>query len=869
MARVYSQAPRSATPRGWGSILAVSLSPGTQVGPYQITGTVGSGGMGEVYRARDPRLGRDVALKVLPASFAEDPERLRRFEQEARATSQLNHPNILAIHDLGTFDGAPFVVSELLEGETLRDRIGATPLPLRKAVDYGTQIARGLAAAHEKGIVHRDLKPDNLFITRDGRAKILDFGLAKLIGVEGLSEGETNTAGAGKGTDAGKVLGTVGYMSPEQVRAHPVDHRSDIFSFGAVLYEMLSGKRAFRGASAVETMNAILKEDPPPLTETNRQLPPGLERIITHCLEKSPEERFQSARDIAFDLELLSGSTTTAVAPLDGSRRGRFGRPALVLAGAVALATLGFVAGRYPRRTAVPTFERLTYRHELIPLARFGPDGRTVVYESTSASGVPEILTAEAGSPESRSVGIGDAKLSAVSSKGELLVRIRHDENARTLARAPMSGGAPREVLENVESADWGPDGASMAVTRWAGSSQTLEFPIGRRLFTATEIKNVRVSPGADLVAFTEHPVFGDGRGDVSIVDLGGKRTVLSAGWADLGALAWAPDGHEIFFTAVRSGTEHSVHAVDLAGHERLVYQVPGSVDVLDVASDGRVLLSMGHGQPQILGRAPGDSKERDLSWLDYGYVRGLSRDGKTLLFEEEGRGGGPEYSTYVRGTNGSPPVRLGSGSARDLSPDGKWVLVLDLKASTQVVLLPTGTGEPRPLPRGTLDQIHYGTFSADGQRVFLLANEARKEPRLWEQTIAGGDPRPLTAEGLAGVASPDGRHAAVYTKANQLELLEIGKAEPRPLAGLLPSDDVFRFTADSRAMIVRGLGERPARIFKVFVDTGKREPLAEIGPGEGTTGKVASVDVTDDGKVYAYTHFDKANTLYVAQGLR
>ncbi len=658
-------------------------------------------------------------------------------------------------------------------------------------------------------------------------------------------------------------------MSPEQVRAHPVDHRSDIFSFGAVLYEMLSGKRAFRGASAVETMNAILKEDPPPLTETNRQLPPGLERIVTHCLEKSPEERFQSARDIAFDLDQLSGSTTTAVAPLEGGRRGRLGLPALALAGAVVVATLGFVAGRYPRHAPVQTFERLTYRHELIPLARFGPDGRTVVYESTSASGIPEIFTAEAGSPESRSLGMADAKLSAISTKGELLIRVRHDENVRTLARVPLSGGAPREVLENVEAADWGPDGASMAVIRWAGSSQELEFPIGHKLYTATQIKNVRVSPGGDRIAFTEHPLFGDSRGDVLVVDLSGKHEVLSAGWADLGALAWARDGREVFFTAVRSGTEHSVHAVDLTGHERLVYQVPGSVDVLDVAGDGRVLLSMSHGQPQILGRAPGETKERDLSWLDYGYVRCVSPDGKTLLFEEEGRGGGPEYSTYLRGMNGSPPVRLGSGSARDLSPDGKWVLALDLKASTQAVLLPTGPGEPRPLPRGTLDQIHFGNFSADGQSVFLVANEAGKAPRMWEQPISGGNPRPITPEGLAGLVAPDRRRAVVYTKTNDLRLLELGKAEPKPLAGLIPSDDLLRFTADGRAVLVRARGARPARIFKVFIDSGKRELLAEIGPGEGTTGGVASLDITDDGKAYAYTHFDRANTLYIAQGLR
>ena len=408
----------------------MALAAGTKLGPYEVTAPLGVGGMGEVYRAHDARLGRDVAVKVLPSSFAADADRLRRFEQEARATSALNHPNILAIHDLGNHEGAPYVVSELLEGETLRDRIGATPLPLRKAIDYGSQVARGLAAAHEKGIVHRDLKPDNLFVTKDGRVKILDFGLAKLVGGDMLTEGETNTAGLAKGTDAGKVLGTVGYMSPEQVRAQPVDHRSDIFSFGAVLYEMLSGKRAFRGASAVETMNAILKEDPPPLTETNRQLPPGLERIVSHCLEKSPEERFQSARDIAFDLEQLAGSSTTAVAALSGHRALRLRLPVFVL-GLLGALLLGVFLGHKSEPAVPASFERLTFRRERVPEARFTADGRSVVYASQAGSSSSELLMAQAGSPESRRIDVKDAQLSAVSSKGELAVRLRRNPEGR------------------------------------------------------------------------------------------------------------------------------------------------------------------------------------------------------------------------------------------------------------------------------------------------------------------------------------------------------------------------------------------------------------------------------------------------------
>jgi serine/threonine protein kinase len=280
----------------------MALSPGTKLGPYEVVGPAGAGGMGEVYRARDARLHRDVAIKVLPPAFSRDADRLSRFQQEARAVASLNHPNIMAIYDFGEHDDSPYIVAELLEGETLRDRLRGGALTMRKATDYAEQIARGLAAAHEKGVIHRDLKPENIFVTRDGRVKILDFGLAKLTRPEGAVA--TDAATVASQTAPGVVMGTVGYMSPEQVKGHIADNRSDLFSLGAILYEMMSGRRAFRGETSVETMSAILKEDPPELTETNRNVPPAMERIVRHCLEKNPDERFQSARDVAFSLQV-------------------------------------------------------------------------------------------------------------------------------------------------------------------------------------------------------------------------------------------------------------------------------------------------------------------------------------------------------------------------------------------------------------------------------------------------------------------------------------------------------------------------------------------------------------------------------------
>src|ERR1700680_2564488 len=301
----------------------MALASGTKLGPYEIVAPAGGGGMGEVYRARDARLNRDVAIKVLPAGFARDPERLRRFQQEAQAAAGANHPNILAVHDFGEHDGSPYMITEFLEGETLRQRLRPGTLPVRKATDYAEQVARGLAAAHDKGIVHRDLKPENIFVTRDGRVKILDFGLAKLTRPEGTvpSDGVTMASQ----TEPGMVMGTAGYMSPEQVKGQNADHRSDLFSFGAILYEMLSGKRAFHGDTSVETISAILKQDPPELTEINRTVPPPLERIVRHCLEKNPEERFQSARDVAFNLANLSeiSSGSTALRAMKGPRQWR------------------------------------------------------------------------------------------------------------------------------------------------------------------------------------------------------------------------------------------------------------------------------------------------------------------------------------------------------------------------------------------------------------------------------------------------------------------------------------------------------------------------------------------------------------------
>src|SRR5262245_18526510 len=406
----------------------MTLASGTKLGPYEILAPIGAGGMGEVYRARDPRLTREVAIKVLPATFSQDADRLKRFEAEARAAGVLNHPNITAVYDFGSHDGSPYIVTELLEGETLRSRLGPGAISARKAIDYAGQIATGLAAAHEKGIVHRDLKPENVFLTKDGRVKILDFGLAKLK-PEGGDGAGTDIGTVSGGTQPGVVLGTMGYMSPEQVRGRVADKRSDLFSFGTILYEMLSGQRAFRGDTAADTITAILTKEPPDLSQTNKDIQPGLDRIVRHCLEKNPEERFESARDVAFNLEALStvsAPTATGVQKFAAAHAPRpWGLLALAaVLGAAIASPFVFKAGKKAGFVQPPSFRQITFSRGEVASSLFAPDGQAILYSAAWEGKPMEIFINRPESPESRPFGLVDAEVLAISKSGEMAVSL-------------------------------------------------------------------------------------------------------------------------------------------------------------------------------------------------------------------------------------------------------------------------------------------------------------------------------------------------------------------------------------------------------------------------------------------------------------
>ena len=854
----------------------MALTAGTKLGPYEILAPLGAGGMGEVYRARDARLNRDVAIKILPASFSADPDRLQRFAQESRAAAALNHPNILSIFDIGEDHGAPYVVSELLEGETLRDRLHPGPLASRKAIDYAQQVGKGLAAAHEKGIVHRDLKPENIFITNDGRAKILDFGLAKITRPEQDLSGNAPTLQAN--TEAGTVMGTVGYMSPEQVRGKPADARSDIFSFGAILYEMLSGKRAFHGESAPETMSAILKEDPPELAETNRNISPALDRIVHHCLEKNPAERFQSARDVAFNLEALTDISTSTRGGVRALPEEKLRGPwrVRVIAGLLVLASWALVY-RFSGRGAVsnPTFHEITFRNGSILDARFAPDGQSIIYGAAWDGRPVELFSTRYDSTDSRSVGLPPAQILSISSKGEMAIALHPVDYAAfsqsgTLARVPLAGGAPREVLDNVLWADWTPDGESLAVVRPGTTSLShLEFPIGNVIYEPRGwVGHTRFSPDGRFLALADHVVGGDD-GRVVIIDAHGNHQASSSFFSSVEGLAWCADGKEVWFSAVPAGSARSIYALDLSGKERLLYRAPGGLTIHDISRSGHVLLTADKSRLTIAALAPGETRERSLSWFDWSLLTDMSADGKTIVFSETGEAEGNNYSVFLRKTDGSPAIRLGDGGFGYLSPDGQWVVAL-VGQPARLVLLPTGVGEPRQLTDGKIE--HFGcAWLPDSKSIVYSAAEEGRGPRTYWLGLQGGTPRALTPEGTFGsVLTPDGKFLLAADAQRQRWLYPIAGGEPQKFnVALDPNEHIVRFFPDGKSLLVR-TRPVPVQITRIDIATGRRELWKEIVPADpGGVVSIPVVKFSADGKSYAYSVGRMLSDLYVVDGLK
>lgn len=859
----------------------MGLSAGAKLGPYEIVAFIGAGGMGEVYKARDQRLQRDVALKLLPPSFAADADRLRRFEQEARAVAALNHPNILAIHDIGQHEGSPFLVSELLEGETLRTVLGRGPLSNRKALDYAVQVAQGLAAAHSKGIAHRDLKPDNLFITREGRVKILDFGLAKAVPAPAPQEQEglTATIAVEPATEVGTIVGTAGYMSPEQVRGGAVDARTDIFSFGAVLYEMLTGQRAFKRDTTADTMAAILNDDPQELLDSGRQIPPILDRIVRHCLEKTPEQRFQSARDLAFDLESLStltgSATAAAVAKATRSRRQWYGAAAAIALFLVV--TLGWRFLVTSRPPAGSQFHQLTFRRGTANDARFTPDGQNVIYTARWEGSQPELYTVPADGVGGHPLGIGNARLLAISRRKELAVALNPTDltsllHPGTLARTSDFSGAPKPEIENIQAADYAPDGSALAIVRYVPSDHMcqVEYPPGKVLERRAEIDGLRFSPDGRYLAFILHDNPTDDRGTVEILRASGEKVATSRLFESVQGLAWSPSGHEVWTSSPLETGE--VHAMDLAGKIRQPLAVPGRLFLEDISPGGQLLARQGIAKRGMI-IAQGDAR-RDLSWLDFGYLRKISDDGKTILFEEEGSES-QNYTVFVRNVDGSPAIPIGEGYAEAMSPDKRWAIALSLANPGVRMLLPIGAGEARPLtPTHLRSYCCEASFLSDSRRVVYNAQEPDRPARSWLQDIGGGAPHPLTDEGTLGwLVSPDDKWLLVGQAPSGPfnRLVSIAGGAPENISGLKPEEFILGWTSNDQLFVAAPPdGSRSVfHVDKLDPHNGARTAWRDLPiPVIGGLYSAPPV-ITPDGGTYGFAYSLRLWDLYTVNGVR
>jgi eukaryotic-like serine/threonine-protein kinase len=864
----------------------MTLATGSKLGPYEILAPIGAGGMGEVYKVRDTRLGRIVAIKVLPEHLSRNPEVRARFEREARAISQLSHSNICSLHDIGQQDNIDYLVMEYLEGETLAAHLAKGPLPTADMLRCGIEIANALDCAHRSGFVHRDLKPGNIMLTKSG-TKLMDFGLARAVAppsaAGALTESPTAT---GPLTAKGTIVGTFQYMAPEQLEGKEADARADLWALGCVLYEMATGKCAFAGTSQASLIAAILREEPRSILELQPLAPPALEHLVKRCLAKDTAERWQSARDVMHELTWISeaGSQAGVVAPAAVPPTKR-GRAAWLAAGLLGLALcVAITAAVMMRQASLPrvSFTPKTFQQYPIFRARFAPDGQSIVFSAAQEGNTPEMYSIRPEYIAPSSLGLRGVHLLDVSSSGELAVllgakHIAHCVFIGTLARMPLGAEAPREVLENVRDVDWSPDGSALAIIREADGKDRLEYPIGKVLFeSGGYLSDLRISPQGDRIAFFDHPSHWDDRGSVKVVDLAGRMTELSSGYAALEGLAWSRDGTQVYF----SGTDNSVggsfgsaiFAVTLSGKRRVAQEGAGALRILDVSQSDRWLAARDDLRIGIMARPPGATTERDLSWLDGSATPILTADGRTMLFTENGGEHNVNYTICLRKTDGSPVVRLGEGAAQKLSPDGKWVLAFVPTSPMQPMLYPTGAGEPVKLQRGSIQDYEHGEWFPDGQRIILCGIEPGRGPRVYVQEIPDGKPQAITSEGIhLGALSPDSRLVLTRrSNGGSWAFYPVEGGSPQPVLGLLASDEVVRWSTDGRSVYVFDPRQIPSRVERFTISTGKRDLVMMLGT-ENRTGltRVIEVSMADDSQVYAYSSYRMLSRLFIMDGAR
>jgi eukaryotic-like serine/threonine-protein kinase len=870
---------------------------------FLILEKLADGGMGVVYKAEDTRLGRQVALKFLPQGFSKDPATLERFQREARAASALNHPNICTVYEIDVENSGdetvPFIAMELLEGKTLRNLIDEKAITFDQVLALGIQITDALDVAHAKGIIHRDIKPANIFVTERGNAKLLDFGIAKFVPDRDSANVDVQ-ATANKTapfdeplTGPSAAIGTVAYMSPEQVRGETLDARSDLFSFGAVLYEMATSRRAFTGNTAGMILDAILNRAPIPPTHVNSELPAEFEALVAKALEKDRDLRCQTASELRADLKRLQResklrrlplgavpSRESPPAPRPSAGRTKRARYALV-APTIFLIAAGLTGAtllaKHRANTPQPSFRQITFRRGVVYSARFTPEVRTIIYSAAWDGSPSDIYSARGDNLESRPMDMPGAQIAGVSSTGEMAVLLRSKvgvfELNGTLARLPLAGGAPREVVEEINWADWSDDGSNLAISHDQGGFEQLEFPIGKALFRTTGwIGDPRVSPANDRIAFLAHPVIGDDEGSVAVVDLEHKVSTLSTGWMSAEGLAWSPNGKEVWFTATKAGVSRALYAVDLSGRQRLLVRVPAELTILDTRRNGQTLLKRELTRHHIKAHIAGNTREQELSWFDASLPVALSNDGKTLLFAEVGEAGGATYGAYIRGTDGSPAIRLGDGLPLTLSPDGKWALCATHASPSQLILLPTKAGEERVLTNDSIE--HLGAaWLPDGQRIVFSGSEPSHAIRLYIQDLEGGKPKAITPDGggtWAVLVSPDGKLAVGIGPGGKYYFFPVDGGEAYPVPGIESGDTIDGWSQDERSFFVHNSMGLPVTISRIDSVTGKRTTWKQIALGDPVgVDAIGSVAITPDEKSFVYSYRRRLSDLYLVEGLK
>ncbi|HYK42329.1 MAG TPA: protein kinase [Thermoanaerobaculia bacterium] len=861
----------------------MTVAAGTRLGVYEILSPLGAGGMGEVWRARDTRLGREVAIKILPPSLSADADRLRRFEKEARAASSLNHPAIVTIYEIGKENSVTYLAMELVDGATLRDLLAEGPLPVRRMLGIGAQIADGLAKAHGTGIVHRDLKPENVMVSRDGFAKILDFGLAKLAAPEAGSGQETKSPTVSAGTEPGVVMGTVGYMSPEQARGAALDFRSDQFALGSVLYEMATGKRAFPGETKPEILAAIIRDEPQPIAGLNPRLPAPLRWIIDRCLSKDPRERYASTEDLARDLrsaETHLSEISTGIAVDESRERGpaasrwkkAFGITAWLLAGA-AVATIGWrlAAGRSTRQSEVPSFRRVTFQRGNILHARFAPDGQTILYAASWEGRPTEIFSTRVDGTESRPLGMARSDLAAVSGSGELLILLKNSDfttpaGISTLARVPLAGGAPREIAQGVHAAEWLRGGAIVVQHHLAADHDALETPVGKRRLEYSG-SAPRVSADGRLIAIARETTEG---GDLTVLDDEGK--ILWSVKTAAEFLAWHPGG-EIWFTRV-VGQDPGLFAASRGASVRPVLKAHGWV-LHDIAPDGRLLMERGVARNSIRLRAGTETKERELSWLDGSTLAGMSADAGAVLFSEGNEAGSRAGGVYRRATDGSPAVRLADGEALAFSEDGRWALVRGA-GNLPYAFVPTGAGQSLPLDLAGEHVVSAAFLPGTEPRVVATVGVSPDRGRVEIITPAGRRSTGISPGFTKGdvAISPDGSAiaygAAFSTGPREVALCRLEKPPCRKLS--LPAEATpVQWSGDGRFLYLRDWGQIPAHVTRYDISSGAQISWLTLGPEDAASIiSIGRILLSRDGRTYA---FDSAHvedsSLFLVEGLR